>query len=310
MKMLMTAIMAAAITVSAPAGPAFNGSAAAAEIAYIVNKNAITNLDIKRRAAFLKLQGQRGNLRQKATDQMIEQVLRLYEAKRIGVNISKQQVDEAYARFAKSNNLGTKQLAQILSQAGVGSDHFKDFIRSQMAWGQAVQRRAGASQSLSKQEIARRLLERKDNKPTAMEYVLQQVIFVVPPAERKKLLSRRKSEANAMRKQVNGCDSTRNIAKGILDVTVRDLGRKLEPELPNEWKKPIAGASQGQATAAIETERGVEFLVICEARSVSDDRVAELTFRAEDLGGSSEDDASLSDTYLAEVRERAEIIKR
>lgn len=305
---LKIAVFAAAIAMAAPASVMFTGDAAAAEIAYVVNKNAVTTLDIKRRAAFLRLQRQGGNLRQKATDQMIDQVLRLYEAKRVGINVSRQQVDEAYARFAQSNRLTTKQLGQILSQAGVGSEHFKDFIRSQIAWGQAVQRKAGSPAALSRQEITRRLLERKDNKPTAMEYVLQQVIFVIPQSERSKLMARRKKEANAMRARVNGCETTRDMAKGILDVTVRNLGRKLEQELPPEWKDPIAKASQGQATSIRETERGVEFLVICEARSVSDDRVAELTFRAEDLGTT--DGNSLADTYLAEVRKNAQIIKR
>ena len=308
MNRLMVAVFATAIAMSAPVSVMFTGEAMAAKIVYVVNKNAVTDLDIKHRIAFLRLQRQGGDLRQKATDQMIDQVLRLYEAKRVGVNVSNQQVNEAYARFAQSNKLTTKQLGQILGQAGVGTEHFKDFIRSQIAWCQAVQRKAGSSGSLSRQEITRRLLERKDNKPTAMEYVLDQVIFVIPPAERGKLMARRKSEANAMRSKINGCESIRDIAKGTLDVTVRNLGRKLEPELPEEWKGPIAAAAAGQATTIRETDRGVEFLVICESRSVSDDRVAELTFRAEDLGGTDGD--SLSDEYLAEVRKNAEIIRR
>lgn len=309
MKRLTAAALAATFMTFAPWSTGLvTDSALAAEIAYVVNKNAVTTHDINRRVAFLRLQGQRGNLREMAADQMIDQVLRLHESKRVGINISKQEVDAAFARFGKTNNLGTKQLSQILRQAGVGTEHFKDFIRSQIAWGQAVQRRAGASNSMTRQEVTRRLLERKDNKPTATEYLLQQVIFVVPSAERKSLLARRKNEADSMRSRVSGCNSTRAIAKEIIDVTVRDLGRKLEPELPQEWKDTLAATAPGQATATRETERGVEFLVVCDARTVSDDRVAELTFRAEDVGGT--DSSEVAETYMAEVRKRAEISKR
>lgn len=309
MKRLTAAALTAMLMTLAPGATGLvTESAMATEIAYVVNKNAVTKHDINRRVAFLRLQGQRGNLREIAADQMIDQVLRLHESKRVGISISKQQVDEAFARFGKTNNLSTKQLNQILRQAGVGSEHFKDFIRAQIAWGQAVQRRAGATSSMTRQEIARRLLERKDNKPTATEYLLQQVIFVVPSAERKSLLARRKNEANSMRSRVSGCNSTRAIAREILDVTVRDLGRKLEPELPAEWKETLAATAPGQATATRETERGVEFLVVCDARTVSDDRVAELTFRAEDVGGT--DGNEMAETYMAEVRKRAEITKR
>ena len=60
-------------------------------------------------------------------------------------------------------------------------------------------------------------------------------LFVVPAAERKAKLNTRKREAENMRSRFNGCDQTHNQAKGLLDVTVRDLGRVLEPELPPDW---------------------------------------------------------------------------
>ena len=55
----------------------------AAEVKYIVNKEPITSYDIQRRTAMLKLMQRRGNLRQIAADEMIEQVLRDQEARRV-----------------------------------------------------------------------------------------------------------------------------------------------------------------------------------------------------------------------------------
>ena len=42
-----------------------------------------------------------------------------------------------------------------------------------------------------------------------------------------------------MRARFAGCQSTREFAKGLIDVTVRDLGRKLAPELPPDWAEQI-----------------------------------------------------------------------
>ena len=280
----------------------------AAEVKYIVNKEPITSYDIQRRTAMLKLMQRRGNLRQIAADEMIEQVLRDQEARRLRISISNAQVDSAYERFAKSNRLTVRQMDGILGQAGVTKDHFKAFIRSQMAWGQAVSQR-GSAAGRNIDDAIRNMM--KDGvKPSTTEYVLQQVILVVPERERRAILGRRKKEAQSLRKQMTSCDTSRAVAATMLDVSIRDLGRVLEPELPPEWEKPVKAAQAGTATSSIETERGVEFLLICSTRQASDDRVAQLLYQQEQAAASGGQDDALSQTYTAELRQRAQIITR
>ena len=284
------------------------GSAAATEIKYIVNKVPITSYDIAKRVAFLKLQRSKDRSNKAAADQMIDQVLHLQEAARIGIKVGDPEVDASYQRFAQSNNLSVNQLNQILAQSGVTRDHFRDFIRAQMAWNQALGARARSEQNKSTQDAVRRMMKEGGPKPSADEYLLQQVIFVVPERERKSIMGRRKREANEMRARVTGCDMTRGLAKGVIDVTVRDLGRVLEPELPPEWKKQIIGTSPGNATTIRETERGVEFIAVCSKRQVSDDRVAQMLFQAEKGENSAVEE--LSNKWTAELRERAQIGQR
>lgn len=282
--------------------------AQASEIKYVVNNVPITTYDIQRRAAFMKLQNRKGNLNKLAADEMIEQTLRVAEMKRLGVNVSSQQVEEAYKRFASSNKMSTKQLTGVLSQAGVTAEHFKDFIRAQMGWNQALSARyRSQGGSMSEQDVVQRMLQQGGNKPSATEYMLQQVIFVVPAKERGNI-GKRKREAEAMRARFSGCESTRQFAKGLLDVTVRDLGRVLAPELPPEWADQIKKTKTGNATAVRQTDRGVEFIGICSAREVSDDKVARMVFQSE---GSKDDQAEeMSKRYVAELREKARIVER
>ena len=146
-----------------------------------------------------------------------------------------------------------KQLDGIMAQSGVTKPHFKEFIRSQMAWNQAVGMRGRSSAgTMSEQDVVRRMLQQGGAKPTATEYMLQQVIFVVPASERGNM-AKRKREAEAMRARFNGCDNTREFAKGLIDVTVKDLGRKLAPELPPDWAEQIKNTKVGGATGVRET---------------------------------------------------------
>jgi peptidyl-prolyl cis-trans isomerase SurA len=282
--------------------------AAASEIKYVVNNVPITSYDIQRRAAFLKLQHRKGNLNKLAADELVEQTLRVAETRRLGIKVSDQQVNDAYKRFASSNKMTLKQLDDIMHQAGVTPEHFKQFIGSQIGWNQALQSRyREQGGSMSEQDVVQRMLQQGGSKPTATEYMLQQVIFVVPPKERGKI-GARKREAESMRARFNGCNNTREFAKGLIDVTVRDLGRVLAPELPSDWADQIKKTKIGGTTGVRETDRGVEFIGICSAREVSDDQVAKMVFQSE--GTQDQQAEQLNKKYMTELRERARIIER
>jgi peptidyl-prolyl cis-trans isomerase SurA len=300
--------LALAITVVPAFDSATFSTAIASDIRYSVNGQAITSTDIARRTNFLKVQGVKGGSA-KAADEMIDQALKLQAGEQAGIRVSTAEVDAAYERFAKSNKMSPKQMNEALNQIGVTSKHFKEYIRTSITWGQVMQMRARGSNadgSASIQDVVANMLQKGGSKPTSTEYILQQVIFVVPTGERGAKLNARKREAEQLRARFQSCDTTIDFAKGLVDVTVRDLGRVLEAELPDDWKDQIVKVKQGGATGVRTTERGAEFIAVCRSRAVSDDKVAELQFRLDAVkgGGEAEEEA------LAELRKNAQIVKR
>ncbi|MBW8639635.1 peptidylprolyl isomerase [Hoeflea sp. WL0058] len=296
-----------ALLIAVVAASLFHGGTAIAnKIAIVVNDRVITTLDLQRRSKLLQLQRQKGNLKEKAKEQMIEQALKLSEADRLGYNISDAQVNAAFTRFAKGNKMSDKQMEKALDQTGVGADHFKEFIKTQMTWPKLVEARFSTSGGrMSTEELVKNMLERGGEKPTTTEYILQQVIFVVPQSKRSAILNRRKKEASNMRSRFVGCDSSHEFAKGLLDVSVRDLGRVMQPELPKNWKAAVEKTPEGGTTPVQVTEQGVEFIAVCRARQVSDDLAAEMVFRSEKQD-SGESNAN-SEKFLKELQEKARI---
>jgi len=301
----MAAVLA--LTMAIPATSLVSVPAAqASDIKVVVNDQAVTSYDIARRKAFLQLQRRKGNLTQMATDELIEEALKRSAVQRAGYRIPENRVNEAFANFARGNKMSTKQMTQILNQSGVTAKHFKEFIKLQIGWGQLVQAQSGRRAGLmNEQEVVAKMLERGGPKPTSTEYTLQKVIFVVPKSQRGRLAQRR-SEANSMRGRIGDCSNTIAVASQLRDVTVQDLGRVLELQLPDGWKDEVSGLQAGQTTRTKDSENGVEFLVVCRARQVSDDRVAQLQFSTEELknGGNSGED------LLKLLRENARIQRR
>jgi len=279
-------------------------------VAAVVNRTPITTADVARRVAFLRLQRQKADSNT-AREQLIDETLKRQEIARVKMSVSTDDVDASFARFAASNKMTPDQMGKILDQAGVTSQHFKNFIAVQMSWPRLLNARYGGGGSrMSSQELVTRMMESKE-KPVTTEYFLKQIIFVVPPAKRNAILNKRKSEAEASRSKFPGCDQAKDFAATMMDVSVRDLGRVMTPNLPDDWKPLIENASPNGTTATKITERGVEFLAICNQRQVSDDVAAEAVFRAEDLGKSEKSGTNPNDKkYLDELRSKAQIDRR
>jgi peptidyl-prolyl cis-trans isomerase SurA len=248
-----------------------------------------------------------------ARQQMIDETLKREEILRMGASVSTTDVEAAVGRFAAGNKLTTQQLSQVLDQAGVGIDHFRNYVAVAMSWPRLVNARyggGGGGGRLSNEELVRRMQENGGNKPVTTEYFLQQVIFVVPASKRNAIIGKRQAEANASRAKYPGCKQAKVFAATMRDVSIRNLGRMMAQELPADWKPLIEKAGDGITTGTRVTERGVEYLAICKKRQVSDDVAAEIVFRAEDLGKKTEGEDPSSKRYIEELRKRAQIIEK
>jgi peptidyl-prolyl cis-trans isomerase SurA len=284
---------------------------AASKVVAVVNGSPITSGDIAKRAAFLRLQRQGGG-QAAARQQLIDEVLKREEVLRVGASVSTSDVDAAVGRFASGNKLNIKQLSQVLDQAGVGLDHFKNYVAVAMSWPRVVNARygGGGSGRLSNEELVRRMQENGGNKPVTTEYFLQQVIFVVPASKRNAIIGKRQAEANASRSKYPGCEQAKIFAATMRDVSIRNLGRMMVQEIPADWKPLVEKAGDANTTATRVTEKGVEYLGICKKRQVSDDLAAEVVFRAEDIGKQTEGEDANSKRYIEELRKRAQIIEK
>ncbi|NVP54356.1 peptidylprolyl isomerase [Rhizobium rhizolycopersici] len=287
--------------------PIVSPAVAATGVEAVVNGTAITSGDVQRRMAFLRLQKSKAT-KDIAREQLIDETLKRSEIARLRMSVSTSDVDASYARFASGNKLTTDQLGQILDRAGVGADHFKQYIAVQMSWPRVVNARYG--NSAGGKSLVERMQERGGDKPSTTEYFLQQVIFVVPASRRNAIIGKRKAEAEASRSKYPGCEDAKIFAATMHDVSIRELGRVLAPQLPEDWK-PLIEKAKGNTTETRVTERGVEYLGICKTRQVNDDMAAEMVFRAEELGkGGDKPDDGNSKKYVDELRSKAQITMR
>jgi peptidyl-prolyl cis-trans isomerase SurA len=279
------------------------------EVKILVNNEVITSGDIAKRINFMRLQHQTGDIAKLAPQQLVDELLKRQEIQRVRMSVSTDDVDASYARFAASNKMTLPQLNEVLTKTGVTPQHFKSYVAVQMSWPRVLNARFGSSNKLSADDLITRMAENKDKTATT-EYFLKQIIFVVPAAKKAAIGGQRKAEAEASRAKFPGCEQAKVFAATMHDVSVRDLGRVLAPELPTQWK-PLVESATSNTTSALVTDRGVEYLAICSKRQVNDDVAAAAVFRQEDLGKAAEGQMTGNDKkYVDELRAKAQIVYR
>ena len=279
---------------------------ASSRIRAVVNKVPITSNDVNRRAAFLKLRRVKGNLKNKALDELVEEQIKMQEARRLRVVVGDQEVDEAYRNFAKGNKIPMKAFERILRQSGATPRGFKSYIRAQMSWQRAVMARYGreARAKARPKSFTDSLQLNAKNATDTVRYTLQQVVFVVPKKRGEAAKSKRMKEAKRFATVFPGCDGAKAFARGLRDVAVIDKGRMLETELPGEWKKDIRATNVGKTTRPRATAKGVEMIAVCDRQAA----------RGIDKGLNNEaftkQAPELAKKYYAELKKKAKIVRR
>lgn len=303
---------AASLMLAAVALPQISAPARAEQIAATVNSIVITSGDVAKRVNFMRLRGEKGNLQQKAKQELVDEVLMRQEIIRTGTSVSTEDVDAAFARFANNNKMSTAQLGEILKRAGVSTEHFKAYIGVSMSWPKTVAARFGGnSNRMSNDQFVARLKENNGQKPTVTEYMIQQVIFVIPEKKRNAITGKRRAEAEASRKSYPGCKQAKVFAAGFRDVSVRDVGRIIEAQMTPDMKEQLSKLSEGQTTKVTLGPYGAEYYAICKKRVVSDDMAAQLTYQSQDLDkAKQEGENPNAKKYLDELRKQNNVTIR
>ncbi len=276
----------------------------------LVNGEPITNYDIQRRAKFRQLR-RLSPSQEETIKELVDERIKMSAAKERNAVATDKQVEEAFVNFAKGNRASPAQMAGELDRIGIGASHFKEYIRGQITWSRiAGTQLQSQTQGKSQNDTIAELRKTGQQKPQTTEYLLQQVIFVIPATKASAGSKARTAEALAFRAAYQGCDGAIGQAKGYKDVAVKQLGRMLEPELPPLWKDKVAATKEGGITEPQTTEKGVEMIGVCRAKITSDDRAAQVVSQAKVFETLEQKGDTAANEFLDELRKKATIVYR
>jgi len=258
-----------AILVALGAAVAASG-ACAQQVVLIVNGEPITALDIEQRGKLMQLSTHKTPVRQEVIDDLINERLKVREAKRWSLDVSNSEVDSAYASMAGRMRFTADQLTQSLAKSGVNAATLKARIKADLVWPQLVRGRYQASLQVGEKDLLT-AMENKSDEGAGYDYALRPILFLVPSGSPETFVEGRKREAESLRGRFQGCDDGLNFARALKDVAIREQVVRSSADLPAELRKLLEGVEVGRLTPPEVTKYGVEMYAICSKKESSSD---------------------------------------
>lgn len=252
----------------------------AQSIKVVVNGEAVTSHEIDTRARFLRMVDRSttgASVQRAAMEELVEEKLKLQEAKRVGITVPDSQVDSAFGSIAARLKVSPAQLAQGLSAQGISPETLKSRIRTQMVWQQLVMGRFSRQLKISDSQIVDALAKKDGGKGaqqaqgggSTSEYSIQQVVLIVRGQGGD--AAGRTREAEALRGRVSGCAGLVDSVKPIKEAMVKSLGKRTADELPENYREELGKLEVGKLSKPTRGPIGIEMLMICEKRDVAGD---------------------------------------
>jgi peptidyl-prolyl cis-trans isomerase SurA len=268
---LMTFRKLLAATLLALATVAPTTGARAQQIVVIVNGEPITALDIDQRSKLIELSTHKVPARQGVIDELIDEKLKVREAKKFNLEVSATEVDNTYASMASRMRFTPEQLTQQLAKSGVNPATLKARIKADLTWPQLVRGRYQASLQVGEKDLVPQLETKGEDDTVGYDYTLRPILFIMPPGSPETFVEGRKREAEALRARFQGCDEGLNFARALKDVAVREQVVRSSADIPPELRKVLDGIEVGKLTAPEVTKFGVEMFAICSKKESSAD---------------------------------------
>ncbi|WP_180966815.1 peptidylprolyl isomerase [Cohaesibacter celericrescens] len=288
--------------------------ARASSIVAIVNGAVITDFDIGQRQKLERLLsgGKKRLGRTSAINALIEDKLKLIEARNRKMSATDKQVDTALTNMARNVRMTEKRLVGIFKQAGINKETVKDWLKVQISWRALIDARFNAQVRVEEADIVKALRkdnakDSKDSVKNSVEFDLIKVLFVTRAKASNRETSQRLTEAKRFRASFASCTKDVDTARRLKDVAVSRIGRRNSSDLHPEIAKTLRDTPLNKLTPPTKVDNGYEMLAVCGKKDLG----KQATLRSEaETKLKDEQGKTLSRKYLLELRSNAIIEKR
>jgi peptidyl-prolyl cis-trans isomerase SurA len=252
---------------------AVDAQAQSQRIAAVVNEDAVSGYDLDARLNIVIATSNLPNqpeVRQRLAPQilrtLIDETLKLQEAKRVGAVVGNEDIAQGVERLERRNNMRPGALNTAFKQAGLDWDSLVRQIRAEVAWVKAIQMSMGPRISVSEEDVAlyEQQLRRNIGQP---EYLVADIFLPVDTASQDaEVQAAAQRMIDQMRQGANFAALAQQFSRGATAQHGGDLGWVGPGDVDQEILQALRAMQPGNLSTPVRTFGGYHILLLREQR--------------------------------------------
>jgi peptidyl-prolyl cis-trans isomerase SurA len=281
--------------------------AAAQTVAVMVNGEPITDYDIEQRSKLDFLSTHKQPSRQDVINELINDHVKIKEAKKFGVDPGVSDINGAYREMSDRMHITPDQLTASLEKSGIRPDTLKFRIKSDMVWGSLVRGRYKERLQVGEKEVNDAVKAAGGDataQSDAFEYRMQPVVLIVPRGSPQSAFELRQKDAETLRARIETCEQANQYFKSMPNSAIRDPVIRTSADIPANLRKILDDTPIGHLTPPEVTKDGISMVALCSRKPTTIDTPQKKEIRDKMYQQKYE---TTSKNYLDEIRKEAMI---
>ncbi len=208
----------------------------------------------------------RVQIAQQVLEQLIVKKIQSQRARRAGLRIPDQMVNQALANIAQRNGTSLNDLPAALEADGVDYANFREEIREQLTIQQLSQRELSGDIRVSESEIDRLISSGSNDK----EYRIKQILIAVDENATQELINTKKGQLEKIRERIIAGEDFSKLAiaysNGAKSLEGGDLGWRSLAQMPSVFSDHVRNMQANDLSEIIRSPSGFHIMKLDEIR--------------------------------------------
>lgn len=262
------------------------------KIAAVVNEDVISISDVNDRMKLIitssglaKTPEIMAKLSKQVVNSLIEEQIRLQEARRLNLEVSEAEIADGFATIAKQNNFEADQFTEILKRGGINKATMERQVRAQLAWNKVVASKVRSQVSVTDKDIEDGIARRRAN-VGKKEYLVAEIFLPMDsPQEAKNI----QQLANRLVGQIKAGKApffrvAQEFSKAAGATNGGDLGWVQQGQLVKEVDEVLKTMAKDNVSNPIRSPNGYHILFLRDQRLISADTIPSAEEMRQEIG--------------------------
>ncbi len=253
----------------------------------VVNGKIITQTDIEQRLALIKVANgdnipaeEMDRLRLQVLRNLIDETLQIQEAAANDIKISREELEQSFARIAANFRQSPEQFTQYLRAQGSSADSIKRQMEGEMAWSRLLRRNVQPYVNVSEEEV-QSVIDRMKALKGSEEFRVGEIYLSSTPENAQQIFENGRNIIDQIRQGGSFQAYARQFSEASTAAVGGDLGWVRPGQLPDALGQALTEISVGQIVGPIAIPGGFSVLYLMDKRKVltADPRDAVLSLK-------------------------------